>query len=120
MQKNRFFSLITLGLFAISLCSIRTYGQNSVEISDLSILIPNSEPSTKNGDPIWMRGIWHYINITTSGETADLSIVFYYGDTPQNIEDRNETNYYEWEYDKGNWRDLQHNSSYIELEKCVH
>jgi hypothetical protein len=118
VNKKKCVSTIIFFLFIINLLTFVTVGQDNVEIIDLSILVPNSQPRFQNDKPNWIRGIWNYVNITTIGETSDISIVFYYGDTPMNPNNRNETNYYEWEYDHGSWRDVQHTSNYLQEENC--
>jgi hypothetical protein len=80
--------------------------------------IPNSETSSKYDKPVLIQGIWHYVNITLNSEISELTIVFYYGETPLDSDDRNETNYYMWKYDHGSWQDLQHNSKYINESYC--
>lgn len=117
-NKKKCISTIIFFLLIINLLTFVTVGQDDLEIIDLSILVPNSEPRFQNDKPNWIRGIWKYVNITTIGETSDISIVFYYGYTPVNPNKRNETNYYEWEYDHGFWRDVQHTSNYLQEENC--
>jgi len=90
------------------------------EFIDLSIHIPNNEPMTKYDKSVWIRGIWHFINITLDGEADKVSIVLYHGNTPPVVDGRNETNYYEWEYDSDIWRDVQHSSYYIDEDYCLH
>ena len=117
LNKKRWLTLIILGLLTINLYSITTSGDD-VEIIDLSIYVPTSEPRTQYGKPEWICGIWHYANITLDGETDKISIVFYNGDSPLDSDVRDETNYYEWEYDHGSWKDVQHDSKYIEEDNC--
>jgi hypothetical protein len=76
------------------------------------------QPETKYGNPVWIRGIWHFVNITLDSEVDKVTIIFYHGNTSLDSEYRNETNYYEWEYENGNWRDVQHNNSYITSDYC--
>jgi len=118
LNKKQCISTIIFFLLIINLLTLVTAGQYDVEIIDLSILVPNSEPRFQNEKPIWIRGIWNYVNISTFGETSDISIVFYYGDIPVNPNNRNETNYYEWEYDHGAWRDVQHITNYLQEDHC--
>jgi len=119
LNKKRCLTLTVLGLLTINLCSIMSSSAD-VEIIDLSIHIPMCEPKTKYGNSVWIRGIWHFVNITLDDEAGKVSIVFYQGVSPLGSEYRNETNYYEWEYDDGSWRDVQHSPNYMEVGYCNH
>ncbi len=116
--KKRYLTLIVLGFLTINICSIM--GSVEAENVDLVIHVPTGEPRTQYGKPQWICGIWHYTNVTLNSETDRISIVFYNGDTPLDLDNRNETNYYEWKYDHGSWRDVQHNATYIEEDNCHH
>jgi len=57
------------------------------------------EQQTRFNLPVLVTGIWHYINITTNQDYDDLSFRIYKG-ASQPIGEKNETNYYEWGYQK--------------------
>ncbi|MCK5260775.1 MAG: hypothetical protein KAJ44_01170, partial [Thermoplasmatales archaeon] len=118
LSKKRCLTLILLFVLTINLSSLITRSVNEVQVEDLLMYIPNSEPRSKYDKPVLIRGIWHYVNITLNSEISEVSIVFYYGETPLGSDDRNETNYYMWKYDHGSWEDLQHNSKYINESYC--
>ena len=118
-NKKRCFTLIILGLLTMNCCSVPTSSDN-IEIVDLSIHIPTSDPRTQEDVPVWIRGIWHYVNITLDGETDKLTLVLFHSENPEILDNRDETNYYEWEYDHGTWNDIQHSPEYIEGEYCHH
>lgn len=118
-NKKRCLTIAILCLLALSLFST-TSSSADAEFIDLSIHMPICEPETKYSNPLWIRGIWHFVNITLDNEVDKVSIVFYHGDNPVDLEYRNETNYYKWEYSYGNWDDVQHSTSYIILNYCDH
>ena len=67
---------------------------------------------TRFDNQVIVAGIWHYINVTLDAQDLqELNLKFYKGTTSiPNEEERDETNYYEWKYDKNNetpWIDVR-------------
>lgn len=120
LSKKHCLPLLFFMMLTINLCSIITSSSDDTQLIDLSIHIPATEPITKYGNPTWIRGLWHYVNITLDSEISKVSIVFYHDNSPIGSDDRDETNYYEWEYNYGVWNDVQHTSKYIEENYCTH
>ncbi len=120
LNKKRCLIIIVLGLLTMNLCLPLGNSSDGAEIVDLFIHTPTGESIVRYDNPVWIRGIWHYANITLNVEANKVSIIFYHGDTPLQIGDRDETNYYNWKYDHGSWWDVQHDSRYIENDYCDH
>lgn len=117
-SKKRCLAFILLFVLMTNLSSLTTSSVNEVQVEDLSMYIPNSEPRGKYDKPVLIRGLWHHVNITLNSEIGEVTIVFYFDETPLGADDRNETNYYMWKYDQGSWKDVQHNSKYINESYC--
>jgi hypothetical protein len=106
-------SLILTSIFSQNVCAV-----DNIEFEDLSIRVPYSEPEIRYGRPVWILGVWNYVNITLNDYSNELSLVFYYGDTLIDEDDRDETNFYIWEYKDGIWNDALHDSKYIGKDFC--
>jgi hypothetical protein len=66
----------------------------------VNIHMINQDPRQALGSPVIVAGIWHYINVSLeSNNFQRLTIEFYKGSSRSDSEDRDSTNYYEWEYD---------------------
>jgi hypothetical protein len=80
------------------------------------------EQQTRFNKPVLVTGIWHYVNITTDENIDELSLRFYKGSSPPTGQ-KNETNYYEWSYDKNTafiWSDESgYGIEYIKPELCL-
>jgi hypothetical protein len=85
------------------------------EMRYLSLQVPGCEST--HDDIVWIRGIWHYLNISLQEEVNRVSIFLYQSGVLE--EKRNETNYYQWEYDGGVFKDTRYRS-YIVEDKCLH
>jgi len=68
-----------------------------------------------------VAGIWHYINFTLINQYDELTLKIYKGETIPTGE-KNESNYYEFQYNKNNiekWIDISNYTvDYINTEKC--
>ncbi len=66
---------------------------------------------TRFDKQVLVAGIWHYFNVTIDNEDFQkLSLKFFTGESIVDEEDRDETNYYEWQYNKDNeppWIDVK-------------
>ena len=82
--------------------------QNDVTIE---IKIIGEEPRMRFNTQVVVAGIWHIFNVTTEPQNIqELHLIFYKGTAIPDEVDRDETNYYEWEYDKNSqtpWMDIQ-------------
>ena len=88
-------------------------------INDLEITIPTSDPMTKYGKQVWIRGIWHSCNFSIDIASSKITLVFYYGDNLLLFTEKNETNFYQWEFNNGIWSDNEYDSDYIEEDYCI-
>lgn len=82
----------------------------------------HGEKQTHFDKPVLVAGIWHYLNITLDRTVDELTLRFYKGPTPP-TGNKNETNYYEWQYDSTNlfpWNDFSgYGTKYIRQELCT-
>jgi hypothetical protein len=76
----------------------------------------NESERTRFNNPVMVAGIWHYINVSIDAQDfQDLILKFHSGTSIPNEANRDETNYYEWKYDKNNqlWLDMKEYSGYV-------
>jgi hypothetical protein len=91
---------------------------------DMTIYIGmlQGEQQDRFNTPVFVAGVWHYVNITMTQAVDELSLRFYKGDSLSN-ENKNETNYYEWRYDRNNapfWDDISgYSIKYIKQDLCI-
>lgn len=83
----------------------------------------DEQPQTRFDSPIIVAGIWHYINITIKEQDYQIiNLKFYKGSSIPPVSQRNETNYYEYNYNDNNleWADLKQYDgyTYINKERC--
>jgi hypothetical protein len=94
---------------------------SAAEDATLTISMLQGEQQTRFNKPVLVTGIWHYVNITTDQSVDALSLRLYKGVMPP-IGQKNETNYYEWSYDKNTatvWSDESgYGIEYIQPELC--
>ncbi len=87
----------------------------------LSIQMFQGEQQTRFNQPVLVAGIWHYLNITTTSDFDDLTLRLYKGITIPGGE-KNETNFYEWSYQKNapmTWSDESgYGITYIQPGLC--
>lgn len=119
LNKKIYYSLILSIFLIINIFSNNVISDDN-EINDLSICIPNSEELTEYSKTVWIRGVWHYFNLSLNEEVDQILIIFFHDLNPPNSYNRDETNYYKWEYNQENWIDIQHNYRYIQEEYCYH
>ena len=101
-------------LFIVGFLSFSPLVSAANDVS-ISIHIIGEEAQTRFGNSLLVAGIWHYIDVTIENQNfQELSIKFYYGTSIPALEDRNETNYYEWKYDISSqeWIDLNEYGGY--------
>ena len=115
IKKYRVILLLLL-LFLIYFSHF-TSSQSS-SLTKITINIPGELPQyNETGVQKWISGIWHYVNITLNSNIQKLTLVLYKGSNIPVTHDI--TNYYEWEYDNGNWVDIEY-GEYIVKNKCSH
>ena len=74
--------------------------------------------STKN--PVINAGSYQYFDVNLALDAQKITIIAYQGEDIPNLQDRSLKNYYRWEYDHGEWKDLSsHDSSYIKPSRCL-
>ncbi|RLE39894.1 hypothetical protein DRZ77_03405, partial [Candidatus Woesearchaeota archaeon] len=104
IKKYRVILLLLL-LFLIYFSHF-TSSQSS-SLTKITINIPGELPQyNETGVQKWISGIWHYVNITLNSNIQKLTLVLYKGSNIPVTHDI--TNYYEWEYDNGNWVDIEY------------
>jgi len=96
---------------------------SAADDASISVHIIGEEAQTRFDNPLLVAGIWHYIDVTIENQGfQELSIRFYDGSSMPALEDRNETNYYEWKYSVASqeWIDLNEYGGYsfIDNSSC--
>ena len=88
--------------------SILVFAQDE---ENVKIHIIGEKTYSRFGNHVVVAGIWHYFNITTDNQDFQiLDLIFYSGKSIPSTGQRDETNYYEWQYNKNNenpWQDIQ-------------
>jgi hypothetical protein len=74
-------------------------------------------------NPIVVGGLWHYINVTPSStDFQELNLKLYKGSSMPSSDNRDKTNYYEWEYSENlqEWTDVESHGgfSYMNTDLC--
>ena len=92
---------------------------------NITIHIIGENTYSRFGNQVLVAGIWHYVNITTSDQDFQtLNLKFYSGKSIPSEGQRDETNYYEWQYNKNNenpWIDIKKydNREYINSTRSI-
>lgn len=80
------------------------------------------EQQTHFDKPVLVAGIWHYMNITLTQIVDEVTVKFYKGTMPSSG-NKNETNYYEWHYERTDlmqWNDRSgYGIEYIQQGLCT-
>jgi len=88
----------------------------------LSISMLQGEQQTHFDKPVLVAGVWHYVNITM-GQSIDELLLRCFKEGTLLTGNKNETNYYEWKYDKNNaafWNDISgYGVEYINHDFCL-
>lgn len=102
-------------------CSTTIFTTSAADVTTLSIRMLQGEQQTRFNNPVIVAGVWYYVNITMDQSVDELSLRCYKGIT-LSMGDKNETNYYEWNYDKNNaiaWNDISgYGIKYIQPDLC--
>ncbi len=116
---------ICVSIFMFSIVGFLSFAPlvSAADGVSISVHIIGEEAQTRFDNPLLVAGIWHYIDVTIENQVfQELSIRFYDGSSMPALEDRNETNYYEWKYDGTNqeWIDLNGYGGYpfIDNSSC--
>lgn len=105
-----------------SLISIFVSAQNG---ENVYIHIVGERTYTRFGTQAMIAGIWHFINVTTDTQDfQELNLKFYSGESMPNEGERDESNYYEWQYNNDDeipWTDVKKYGSreYINITRSV-
>lgn len=95
---------------------------SAADVNFLSIRIVEGNEQYRFNHPVLVAGIWHDVNITMDSMVEEMVLRFYKGTDPPSGT-RNETNYYEWIYDKNNpdtWEDLSgYDINYLQQTRCI-
>jgi len=115
MKQFKFFFILIL-YFSMILSVV-----SAAEDATLSISMLQGEQQTRFDKPVLVAGVWQYVNITTDQNIDEFSLRIYKGILlPTGV--KNETNYYEWSYDKNTaavWSDKTgYDIEYIQPELC--
>jgi hypothetical protein len=112
--------IIVFFVLIICLCTLASTVAAADEVT-LSIKMLQGEQQTRFNKPVFVAGVWQYVNITMNQIIDELSLRFYKGIT-LTTGNKNETNYYEWKYDKNNmtvWNDVSgYGIRYIKQDSC--
>jgi hypothetical protein len=80
----------------------------------------SSRPHASLKDPVFIAGVFNYLDVTLNLENENICIIAYSGDTLPDPESRSVKNYYRWEYTNGVWKDASgYDSSHIDSSKCT-
>jgi hypothetical protein len=112
--------MIILFIILLSICTIIPTTV-AADVVNLSISMLEGEQQTHFNKPVFVAGVWQYVNITMDQSVDELSLIFYKGTTlPTGT--KNDTNFYEWKYDKNNaavWYDESgYGVEYIQQDFC--
>jgi hypothetical protein len=120
MGKQTKKHIIVFIILILCLCTLVPTTAAADDVS-LSIQMLQGEQQTRFNKPVFIAGIWQYVNITMNQILDELSLRFYKGMT-LTTGNKNETNYYEWKYDKNNitvWTDVSgYGIEYIKQDSC--
>jgi hypothetical protein len=116
-NKKQFIVFFILLLYFSMILSV----VSAADDTTLTISMLQGEQQIRFEKPVLVAGVWHYVNITTDQNIDEISLRIYKGillPTGQ----KNETNYYEWGYDKNTasvWSDVSgYGIAYIQPELC--
>lgn len=110
--------------FLIIMSCLFSFLSNVIAADDVTvdIIMFQGEKQTRFNKPVIVAGVWHYVNITIDQDIDEFTIKLYEGTTIPTGK-KNETNYYEWKYDKNNatvWNDISgYGVDYIKRDYCV-
>jgi hypothetical protein len=110
--------------FLILMSCLFSFLSNVIAADNVTIDITmfQGEKQTRFNKPIIVAGVWHYVNITIDQNIDEFTIKLYKGVTLP-TGNKNETNYYEWKYDKNNatvWNDIsRYGVDYIKRDYCT-
>jgi hypothetical protein len=118
-QINKYF--IIFFILIICLCTLIPSVASADDVT-LTIKMLQGEQQTRFNKSVLVAGVWHFVNITINQIIDELSLRFYKG-IILSTGNKNETNYYEWKYDKNNitiWNDVSgYAVDYIKHDSCV-
>jgi len=112
-----------LVFFMLVLCfSAMVSTISAADDATLSISMLQGEQQTRFNRPVFVAGVWYYVNITMDQSINELSVRFYKGiSLPTG--NKNDTNYYEWRYEQNNatvWNDVSgYDIDYIKQDFCM-
>lgn len=84
----------------------------------MDLHIPGEHAQVANGRPLLVSAVIHLISVTTTSSVGTVKIIAHHGVQRPDVAVRNETNYYEWQYDNGTWADLLY-GRYIDINRCT-
>jgi hypothetical protein len=112
-------SIIILVLI-LSICTLLPPKASASNVS-FSLSMLQGEHQTRFTEPVLVAGLWHYMNITINQTVNKLSLRLYKGTTLP-VDNKNDTNYYEWKYEKNSviiWSDVSgYSIQYIKQDAC--
>lgn len=102
-------------------CSLLT-SCSAADVNSLSLSLFDGGQQYRFTHPVLVAGIWHRLNITMDRAIDEL-FLHLYKDNAAPFATRNETNYYEWSYDKNDpavWIDQSgYGIKYIQEDLCI-
>jgi hypothetical protein len=110
-------SLLIINCILMFIPSISAQNEINVKIH-----MAHENPRTRFNNPVIVAGIWHNVNVTLDDQNfQNIILKFYKGSSMPSESSRDESNYYEWKYNKisSDWIDVKkyQGYSYINIEE---
>jgi hypothetical protein len=116
-KKHQIIAFFLLAFYVFTVVATVSAADNAT----LTISMLDGEQQTRFHQPVLVAGIWHYVNISVDQSMDELIVRFYKGTTPA-MGSKNESNYYEWSYEKNSatvWNDRNgYGISYMQQDLC--
>ena len=114
----RAYGIVRKAVIAVVILPFLLISLNCVEASPSNNLASPSHVSIS--DSVLIAGVFHYLDVTLPIEHEKICIIAFNGKTEPESSLRSEENYYRWEYDHGNWRDVSgYDASCIDPSRCL-
>ena len=116
-------NMVILMIILVVLSPFLSVFSSAADEVTIKIHMIGEQPRTSLNNPIIVAGIWHYINVTLENQgLQEITLKFYEGESVPTIDERDATNYYEWNYNENNqqWTDVNIYGGYyyINNESC--
>ena len=122
MRLTKFIAIV----FFIVVTILFHFLLNTIAADNVTIRISmlSGEEQTRFNKQALVAGVWHYVNLSGLNQNINqFTFRLYKGYFAPSSTNRNETNYYEWKYDKNNailWSDISgYGIDYIDIDRCA-